>query len=132
MRSEEEVPFDRCSSDHHIDRLEDRIQALTSAITDVVRLQAELESVTSRIKNVEDALQRFDATIQTLNEARLNMMLLTKTINNNEKDIQQIKLDQAKQDEQDRVVEWVIRVLIGTGGLALSAIAFFFGTGDEP
>jgi len=100
---------------------------MSDTIQDVIRLQAELKSVTKSVKNVEDAMHRLDATIQTLNEARLNMMLLTKTIKDNENDIQDLKLEQAKKAEQDRTVEWLVRIVIAIGGLALSALAFFFG-----
>jgi hypothetical protein len=121
------IEYDKRSSDQHVNRLEDQISEIRKSVIDVVRVESELKAVIKQMDAMQETLNRIDATIQTLNESRMTMLMMTKSVADNEKDIAELKIKAAQRDTRDKTFEWVVRFGIALAGVAISAWAFVVG-----
>lgn len=123
--------FDRRESDAHLNRVEKSLSTLVDARVEIARLDTELRSAVSTMKAIQDSMSDLNRAVDTLKEARMNMMLMSKTVLDNEKNIEDLKIAQAKQAQKAQQWEWFVGIVIAAGGVLVTAVAVLFGTNKE-
>jgi len=121
------IEYDKRSSDQHVNRLEDQITEIRKSVIDVVRVESEMKAVTKQMDAMHETLNRIDVSIQTLNEARMTMLMMTKSVATNEKNIAELQIKAAQRGTREKTFEWVVRFGIALAGVAISAWAFIAG-----
>jgi len=127
MPQYDQQSLDRRRNDAHLERVEDKLdqalERLTETISEVVRVESELRSEIRRVDSLNGSVEKIELAIDSLNEAKMSMFMLTKTISNNQKKISNIELEQARQREQHRLSEWIFKAAIAVAGVAVTVWA---------
>lgn len=124
MPQNDQQGLDRRRNDAHLDKVEDRLdqilERLTETISEVVRLESELRSEIRRVDSLDGSIAKIETAIDSLNEAKMNMMLLTRTIHENEKKIADLEIEQGRQREQTKIADWFFKIAISVAGVAVA------------